>query len=67
MKKVLFLAMAMLVACSASFAQDAKEILKERKIVQKMAKQALAVQAVRGELEKKGDKLHEQLDKALGF
>ena len=67
MKKVLFLAMAMLIACSASFAQDAKEILKERKIVQKMAKQALAVQAVRGELEKKGDKLHEQLDKALGF
>lgn len=67
MKKVLFLAMALLIACSASFAQDAKEILKERKIVQKMAKQALAVQAVRGELEKKGDKLHEQLDKALGF
>jgi hypothetical protein len=31
-----------------------------------MAKQA-AVQAVRGELEKKGDNLHEQLDKALGF
>lgn len=67
MKKALFLAMALLIACSASFAQDAKEILKERKIVQKMAKQALAVQAVRGELEKKGDKLHEQLDKALGF
>lgn len=66
MKKALFLAMALLIACSASFAQDAKEILKERKIVQKMAKQA-AVQAVRGELEKKGDKLHEQLDKALGF
>ena len=67
MKKALFLAMALLIACSASFAQDAKEILKERKIVQKMAKLALAVQAVRGELEKKGDKLHEQLDKALGF
>lgn len=67
MKKALFLAMALLIACSASFAQDAKEILKERKIVQKMAKQALAVQAVRGELEKKGDKLHEQLNKALGF
>ena len=67
MKKALFLAMALLIACSASFAQDAKEILKERKIVQKMAKQALAVQAVRGELEKKGDKLHEQLDKVLGF
>lgn len=66
MKKALFLAMALLIACSASFAQDAKEILKERKIVQKMAEQA-AVQAVRGELEKKGDKLHEQLDKALGF
>ena len=42
MKKALFLAMALLIACSASFAQDAKEILKERKIVQKMAKQALA-------------------------
>lgn len=67
MKKALFLAMALLIACSASFAQDAKEILKERKIVQKMAKQALAVQAVRGELEKKGEKLHEQLDKVLGF
>ena len=67
MKKVLFLAMALLIACSASFAQDAKEILKERKIVQKMAKQALAVQAVRGELEKKGDKLQAQLDKVLGF
>lgn len=42
MKKVLFLAMAMLVACNASFAQDAKEIMKERKTVQKMAKQELA-------------------------
>ena len=42
MKKVLFLAMAMLVACSVSFAQDAKEIMKERKTVQKMAKQELA-------------------------
>ena len=42
MKKVLFLAMAMLVACSASFAQDAKEIMNERKAVQKMAKQELA-------------------------
>ena len=42
MKKVLFLAMAMLVACNASFAQDAKEIMKERKAVQKMAKQELA-------------------------
>ena len=42
MKKVLFFAMAMLVACSASFAQDAKEIMKERKTVQKMAKQELA-------------------------
>lgn len=42
MKKVLFVAMAMLVACSASFAQDAKEIMKERKAVQKMARQELA-------------------------
>ena len=42
MKKVLFLAMAMLVVCNASFAQDAKEIMKERKAIQKMAKQELA-------------------------
>ena len=42
MKKVLFLAMAMLVACNASFAQDAKEIMKERKAIQKMAKQELS-------------------------
>jgi hypothetical protein len=42
MKKALFLAMALLIACSASFAQDAKEILKERKAIQKMAKQELA-------------------------
>ena len=41
MKKVLFLAMAMLVACSASYAQDAKEIMKERKAIQKMAKKEL--------------------------
>ena len=42
MKKALFLAMALLIACSASFAQDAKEILKERKAIQKMAKKELA-------------------------
>ena len=42
MKKVLFLAVAMLIACSASFAQDAKEIMNERKAVQKMARQELA-------------------------
>ena len=38
MKKVLFLAMAVLVACSASFAQDAQE----RKEIQKMARKELA-------------------------
>lgn len=42
MKKVLFLAVAMLVACSASYAQDAKEIMKERKAIQKMARQELS-------------------------
>lgn len=41
MKKVLFFAMAMLVACTASFAQDAKEIMKERQAIQKMAKKEL--------------------------
>ena len=42
MKKVIFVAMALLIACSASFAQDAKEIRKERQAIQKMAKQELA-------------------------
>lgn len=42
MKKVLFLAMAMLIACSASFAQDAKEIMKERQAIAKMAKKELS-------------------------
>ena len=42
MKKVLFVALTMLIACSTSFAQDAKEIMKERKAVQKMARQELA-------------------------
>lgn len=42
MKKVLFVALTMLIACSTSFAQDAKEIMKERKTVQKMARQELA-------------------------
>ena len=41
MKKALFVAMALLVACTASFAQDAKEIRKERQIIQKMAKKEL--------------------------
>ena len=41
MKKVLFLAMAMLVACTASFAQDAKEIKKERQTIQKLAEKQL--------------------------
>ena len=42
MKKVLFIAVAMLIACSASFAQDAKEIMKERQAVAKLAKKELA-------------------------
>ena len=42
MKKALFLAMALLIACSASFAQDAKEIMKERQEIKKMAKKELS-------------------------
>lgn len=42
MKKVLFVAMALLIACSASFAQDAKEIMKERQEIKKMAKKELS-------------------------
>ncbi len=41
MKKVLFVALTMLIACTASFPQDAKEIRKERQIIQKMAKKEL--------------------------
>ena len=72
MKKVLFLAIAMLVACSVSFAQDAKEIMKERKAIQKMAKQEQAAKeatkkAVREELVKSGENLYKQLDKVLGY
>ena len=42
MKKVLFVAIALLIACSASFAQDAKEIMKERQEIKKMAKKELS-------------------------
>ena len=42
MKKVLFVAMALLIAYSASFAQDAKEIMKERQEIKKMAKKELS-------------------------
>lgn len=42
MKKVLFVAMALLITCSASFAQDAKEIMKERQEIKKMAKKELS-------------------------
>ena len=42
MKKIMMVAMSLIVACSVSFAQDAKEIMKERKAVQKMAKKELA-------------------------
>ena len=41
MKKLLFVAMAMLIACSASFAQDAKDIIKERQAISKLAKKEL--------------------------
>ena len=42
MKKVLFVAIALLIACSANFAQDAKEIMKERQEIKKMAKKELS-------------------------
>ena len=38
MKKIIMFAMAMLVACSSVFAQDAKQIRKERQEIKKMAK-----------------------------
>lgn len=41
MKKIIMFAMAMLVACSSVFAQDAKEIRKERQEIKKMAKAEL--------------------------
>ena len=42
MKKIIMFAMAMLVACSSVFAQDAKEIRKERQEIKKMAKAELS-------------------------
>ena len=42
MKKIIMFAMAMLVACSSMFAQDAKQIRKERQEIKKMAKAELA-------------------------
>lgn len=41
MKKLLMVAMALIVASTACFAQDAKEIKKERKTIQKLAKSEL--------------------------
>lgn len=42
MKKIIMFAMAMIVACSSVFAQDAKEIRKERQEIKKMAKAELS-------------------------
>ncbi len=41
MKKVLFVALAMLMACNAGFAQNAKNIYKERQAINKLAKAEL--------------------------
>ena len=41
MKKLLFVAVALLLACPAGFAQDAKEIRKERQVIAKLAKNEL--------------------------
>jgi hypothetical protein len=42
MKKIIMFAMAVLVACSSMFAQDAKQIRKERQEIKKMAKAELS-------------------------
>lgn len=42
MKKIIMFAMAMVIACSSVFAQDAKEIRKERQEIKKMAKAELS-------------------------
>ena len=59
MKKLLFVAMAVLVACSASFAQDAKEIMKERQAVAKLAKKELAAK-VSKEVKKEAKRLKKE-------
>lgn len=41
MKKILMFAMSLIMACTTSLAQDAKEIMKERKAIQKLAKSEL--------------------------
>lgn len=45
MKKILMVAMSLIVACGATYAQDAKEIMKERKTIQKLAKSELKEKA----------------------
>lgn len=45
MKKLLVLAMGLIIACGACFAQDAKEIAKERKAIAKLAKSELKEKA----------------------
>lgn len=42
MKKIIMFAMAMVIACSSVFAQDAKQIRKERQEIKKMAKAELS-------------------------
>ena len=41
MKKLIMVAMALIVACSVSMAQDANELRKEREEIRKMAKSEL--------------------------
>ena len=47
MKKILMVAMSLIIACGATYAQDAKEIMKERRTIQKLAKSELNEKATK--------------------
>ena len=47
MKKILMIAVSLIMACGATYAQDAKEIMKERRTIQKLAKSELNEKATK--------------------
>lgn len=59
MKKLLLVAMSLIMACGVSFAQEAKEVLKERQEIAKLAKKELKARSTK-EARKEAKKLTKQ-------
>jgi translation elongation factor EF-Ts len=59
MKKLLLVAMSLIMACGVSFAQEAKEVLKERQEIAKLAKKELKAKSTK-EARKEAKKLTKQ-------